>query len=262
MSTLKPRNFQFKERTKAAKLNASLYVFTPLRDLNVRNMHIAEREIPRCQLVLIETFPEIHPSYQALVESGQLVFVEEMIPALYQIETLQEAFKKEGLTAVDCDYDVAVELQSYLESVKGLSLLKAIEFFYENVKDENIRQILVDSFRKSYDFAMGVLGTSRREIQSARSGRKGKSFIDRRDSLFCRLTDTTELSILAPEGAAAQNTIKDVAAALKAAIQGDRNVEIADMSVEASTEMLQEVLALMKSQGAEIDRLKAQLEGK
>src|SRR5262249_11257871 len=151
-----------------------------------------------------------------------------------------------GFTAINCDYDLAVEINEHLQNVKDMPLMEAVNYFYGNVKDKSTRDILIKSFQTANTFATGVLNVTRREIQKARSGRAGKSFIDKRDSLFCDLTGATQLSILAPEGAAAQNTIKSLVSELSGAL--------GNASTETANETMQEVLKVMKAQGAEIEK--------
>jgi hypothetical protein len=211
---LKPKNFHFKETTRAAMMNKPFYVFTPLRDLEVRDMGLCFRELHRCELQLVETYPKYTPSYQALLESGQLIIEEKMIPASSQVLTLQEAFGREGLRAIDCDYSDAVRINTYLNKVKGLTLMEAIEWFNTNVEDKEIKDILAESFREAFIHATAVINVTRREVQNARSGKSGKAFIDDRDSLFAQLIGVTELSILAPEGAAANNNVANLVSQL------------------------------------------------
>lgn len=243
---LTPKNYQFGELTKAAALNRPLYVFTPLRDVNTSKMNICFRNLPRCSVQLVETFPRYAPSHEALVQNGQLIIEEKMIAAQLQVLTLQEAFGREGLTAIDCTYETAVEVNDYLQTVKPMALRQAIQWFKDNVKDESVKAILIDSFTKAYEYANGVIGVTRKEIQSARSGRAGKSYIDPRDSLYAELIGVTELSILAPEGAAANNTINSLVSQL-AGVLGNNNqqVGIADL-VAALAQQSEELQQLRK----------------
>lgn len=232
MSNLKARNFQFEQQTRAARLNAALYVFTPLRDLDLRKLNICFPRMNRCEMYLIETYPVYRPDPAALVESGQLIIQERMVPAQLQILTLQESFKREGLVAIDCDLETAQEIEAILQEVKGMSLPRAISHIRTKYAGEQFTPILVEAFTEALRHATGVLNVTRREIQNARSGKAGKAFIDERDSLFCTLTETPELSLLAPEGQAAHNNVTNLVNQLSSALGGGVNRGSSDVTAQ------------------------------
>ena len=257
MDNLTPKNFQFESNTRAASLNKGLYVFSPLRDLDfgIMNMLICHRKMERVRLYFIETFPVYRPSSQSLVETGMYILEERMVPAQLQISTLQEAFGNEGLTAIDCSLRTAQEIQEVFDEVRDMSLVKAIEHLYREYPDKQYTNIIVKAFTKALEHARAVLQVTRREIQNARSGKAGKSFIDDRDDLFCALTEITPLSLLSPES---QSEKTNLTAAL-AEFAKTFGIRTPAAPSEQSQE-LNDILDIMKKQQEQIEKLQARLD--
>lgn len=228
--SLKPRIYNSTTESKYQNDARSRYAFNPFRTLDISEMRLCKSIIRRFELTLIETFPRHKPHYETLIDTGRLVMSEVMVPAILQVESLVDAYQSEGMVYFDISAEEAVELYNQLEGLEEMTLQEALSAIQKNSNiPQSQKDILVGSLTQCIAYAKSVLAETQREIQSTKSGKKGKSFLDSRDQLACRLLGTSESSIHSAEAESANSRVDRLADRIASSITGGSDNDLKEI---------------------------------
>lgn len=239
--SIQAKNYATQHSRQAEVLNQPHYVASLFRDLELEGMHICQSELVRGELYIIETYPVYRPNFEEGVNTGVATVVETAIPAVFQVETLKSAFGKEGLLVLKVPEDEAKKTATFLKGVKDLGLYQATEKVEESNLEDETKQALYNAFSTATSYARTILETTQRELQSARSGKAGKAFLDINDKRACLLLGVSESSILAAEGQAAESAMNRLA---------EKLAEVLRPNIEKNTE-----LEVLKAEMEELRKL-------
>jgi hypothetical protein len=251
MSAIQPKKYITQSATQAEFASRPRYVITFFRDLDISKMGICRPTLKRCELSLIESYPFYLPSAQALVELGRVQIVEKIAEALHQVESLRSAFGREGLTVLELSPEEARELDRALQGLDELSLDEAINKVRTLTKHPQIgkaAQDILNGLETAKQYALGILTTTRQEIQRAKSGKAGRADLDSNDAQACRLLGVSETSVLSSEGEATHSAIKTLAEQFAKAIKPESS------SLEELVKAQAEAIEALKRQVAQLSK--------